>query len=154
MELNQLKRPKGLKASRRVGRGGTRGKTAGRGTKGQKARAGAKFRPEWRDIIKKIPKRRGYGRNRSRTVVPRTAIATVNLASLSKSFEDGSLVTPALLVKAKLVRRISGKTPEVKILGNGSLDIKLSFEGVLVSETAKAAIDKAGGTINPKAKVK
>ncbi|TAJ14301.1 50S ribosomal protein L15, partial [Patescibacteria group bacterium] len=55
MELNQLKRPKGLKASRRVGRGGTRGKTSGRGTKGQKARAGAKFRPEWRDIIKKIP---------------------------------------------------------------------------------------------------
>jgi len=44
-----------------VGRGGKRGKTAGRGTKGQNARAGRKKRPELRDIIKKLPKRRGYG---------------------------------------------------------------------------------------------
>ncbi len=49
------------KTSRQVGRGGTRGKTAGRGTKGQNARAGRKKRPELRDIIKRIPKLRGRG---------------------------------------------------------------------------------------------
>ena len=63
--LNQLQRPKGLERPyRRVGRGqaSTRGKTSGRGGKGQTARAGNKRRPELRDIIKKLPKRRGYGK--------------------------------------------------------------------------------------------
>ena len=60
MELNSFTRSKGLMKSRRVGRGGKRGKTSGRGGKGQTARSGNKIRPEWRDLIKKIPKRRGY----------------------------------------------------------------------------------------------
>lgn len=147
MELHTLTRPKSLARSRRVGRGGKRGKTSGRGAKGQKARAGAKFRPEWRDIIKKIPKRRGYGRNRSRTAVPRIRFATVNFDTLSRQFKAGDVVTPIALVKAGIVRRISGKVPPVKILARGELSKKVSFEGVLISAAAKAAIEKAGGTI-------
>ena len=147
MELNSLTRPKGLMKSRRVGRGGKRGKTSGRGTKGQKARAGAKFRPEWRDIIKKIPKRRGYGRNRSRTAVPRIRPAVVNFDMLSRKFKDSDVISPINLVRKSLVRRIAGKTPVVKILAKGKLGVKLSFEGVLLSDKAKAAIEKAGGTV-------
>lgn len=60
MQLNTLKRENPNKKARQVGRGGTRGKTAGRGGKGQTARAGNKRRPQMRDIIKKIPKLRGY----------------------------------------------------------------------------------------------
>lgn len=147
MELHTLTRSKSNATSRRVGRGGKRGKTSGRGAKGQKSRAGAKFRPEWRDIIKKIPKRRGYGRNRSRTAVPRIRFATVNFDTLSRQFKAGDVVTPIALVKAGLVRRISGKVPPVKILARGELSNKISFEGVLISAAAKALIEKAGGTI-------
>ena len=63
MQIHNIKRKTKNKKSVSVGRGGTRGKTSGRGTKGQNARAGHKKRPELRDIIKKIPKLRGRGRN-------------------------------------------------------------------------------------------
>ena len=61
MQFHTLKRKTKNKKSKQVGRGGTRGKTAGRGTKGQNARAGRKKRPELRDIIKRVPKLRGRG---------------------------------------------------------------------------------------------
>ena len=63
MQFHNLKNKTKRKYARQVGRGGTRGKTAGRGTKGQNARAGRKKRPEMRDIIKRIPKLRGRGRS-------------------------------------------------------------------------------------------
>jgi large subunit ribosomal protein L15 len=63
MQLNTLKRNHPNKKSKQVGRGGTRGKTSGRGTKGQNARAGRKKRPELRDFIKRFPKLRGRGVN-------------------------------------------------------------------------------------------
>lgn len=63
MQFHTLKRKTANKKSRQVGRGGTRGKTSGRGTKGQNARAGRKKRPELRDFIKRFPKLRGRGVN-------------------------------------------------------------------------------------------
>lgn len=63
MQFHTLKPRTKNKKSRQVGRGGKRGKTSGRGTKGQNARAGRKKRPEMRDIIKRIPKLRGRGVN-------------------------------------------------------------------------------------------
>ena len=63
MQFHNLKAKTKRKYVRQVGRGGTRGKTAGRGTKGQNARAGRKKRPEMRDIIKRIPKLRGRGKS-------------------------------------------------------------------------------------------
>src|SRR3989344_9338387 len=107
MELNTLKSSKANRQTKRVGRGGKRGKTAGRGTKGQKARGGNKRRPEWRDIIKKLPKRRGYGKNRARTVVPRVPVAAINLKTLSSNFKDGAVVSLTTLMKAGLLRRVS-----------------------------------------------
>src|SRR3989344_9528113 len=81
-----------------VGRGGKRGKTSGRGGKGQTARAGHKIRPEMRDLIKKIPKRRGHGRNRSRTVrEERTVYIPINLKTLEAVFGAGEKIYPATL---------------------------------------------------------
>lgn len=67
MQFHSLKRKTPNKKSRQVGRGGTRGKTSGRGTKGQNARAGHKNRPELRDFIKRIPKLRGRGKNSNKS---------------------------------------------------------------------------------------
>ncbi len=63
MQFHTLKRHTPNKKSKQVGRGGTRGKTSGRGTKGQNARAGRKKRPELRDFIKRVPKLRGRGKS-------------------------------------------------------------------------------------------
>ena len=60
MQLHEIKPKHKLKKSKRVGRGGKRGTYCGKGIKGQKSRAGAKIRPELRDLVKKIPKVRGY----------------------------------------------------------------------------------------------
>lgn len=146
MELNSISKYTGGRPKARVGRGGKRGKTAGRGTKGQKARAGNKRRPEWRDIIKKLPKRRGYGKNRARTVVPSMEARVLSLEAVSKRFNDNDTVTVKALMKAKLVRRTSGKIPPVKILGAGETK-KLNFEGITLSASAREAVEKKGGTV-------
>ena len=133
----------------RVGRGGKRGKTAGRGTKGQNARAGRKKRPELRDIIKKLPKRRGYGKNRGRTVVGTRPDATViSLERLEALFETGAEVTPETLQAHDLVARFGRALAPVKIVATGSLSKKLNFKGCAVSAGARVAIEKAGGTIS------
>ena len=133
----------------RVGRGGKRGKTSGRGTKGQNARAGHKNRPESRDMLKKIPKRRGFGKNRSRTVKPQLIYTPVNLAKLEALFAAGDVVSPVSLMQKGLVRSKGGYILPVKILGTGSLTKALSIKGCIFSETAKSAIEAAGGSIAP-----
>jgi large subunit ribosomal protein L15 len=147
MELHSIGKSGRIEKKTRVGRGGKRGKTAGRGTKGQKARAGNKRRPEWRDIIKKIPKLRGHGKNRADTALPKGAQRAINLDALSKTFKDGDVVSLTTLMRARLVKRSGGKVPTVKILGNGELTKKLKIEGVVVSASAKAAIEAKGGTV-------
>jgi len=147
MQLHELIKKTISARTHRVGRGGKRGKTSGRGGKGQTARAGNKPRPQWRDIIKKIPKRRGYGENRGRTVVPEASYAVVNLSALNAHFHDGDTVTPRALLASGLVRKSSGKMSRVKILSTGALDKKLIFENVIFSEKARAVALKAGGTI-------
>lgn len=68
MQLHTIKSKTPRKKSRLIGRGGKRGKTAGRGTKGQNARAGRKKRPELRDFIKRFPKLRGRGKNSLKSI--------------------------------------------------------------------------------------
>jgi large subunit ribosomal protein L15 len=134
--------------SARVGRGGTRGKTSGRGTKGQNARAGHKKRPEMRDLLKKLPKRRGYGKNRSRTV--RTDMfpyAPINLSKLESVFAAGDTVTPLVLNKKGIVGTKGGRILPIKLLGTGTLTKKLSISGIMASASAKAAVEAAGGSL-------
>lgn len=131
-----------------VARGGKRGKTSGRGGKGQTARAGNKRRPEWRDIIKRLPKLRGRGVNSNKTVMTNSQRPfIVNLGHLENNFKAGDAVSPAILVEKGIVKTWSGKVMRVKILGDGEITKALKITGCSVSDTAKAAITKAGGTI-------
>lgn len=141
MQLHTLKREHPNKKAKQVGRGGTRGKTSGRGGKGQTARAGNKRRPQMRDIIKKMPKLRGY-----RFSSPSIKASPVNVSSLNV-FGAGEIVNPKSLFEKNLVRKLGGVLPKVKILGNGDLTVKVSIEGCFVSGSARAKIEKAGGSI-------
>ena len=80
MQIHNLKRTHKNKKDRIVGRGGKHAKTSGRGGKGQTARAGHRVRPAMRDIIKKLPKLRGHGKNRAKSVFYRGPIAVVNVS--------------------------------------------------------------------------
>lgn len=115
--------------------------------KGQKSRTGNSTRPELRDIIKKYPKRRGYGKNRARTVVPNRGFQGVNLDALSRAFDAGAIVSVETLLQKGLVRRVGGKAPKVKVLARGALAHALSVKGVSVSAHAREAIQKAGGSV-------
>ncbi len=135
MQSHTLKRTTPNQKSKTVGRGGTRGKTAGRGTKGQNARAGHKKRPEIRDFIKRIPKLRGRGKNINTSI--QTKATVFNVRDLNKMFKAGDVVSPKTLKVRGLV----------KILGAGALDKKLTIEGCDISAGARAIVEKAGGTI-------
>lgn len=145
MQLHELKRHTKNRKSRLIGRGGKRGTTSGRGTKGQIARAGHKVRPELRDIIKKLPKLRGRGKNSNLSIKAKSA--TVTLLVLNKNFNNGETVTPLTLLEKKLVRPVNGRLPKVKVLVSGDLTKKLTFKNCSISAPAKVLIEKAGGTI-------
>jgi len=142
MQIHQLKRTDNLTKGKRIGRGGKRGTTSGRGTKGQMARSGHKLYPELRDAIKKLPKLRGY-----RFKSFQTKSVPVNLRAIENNFEAGANITPEELVAKKLVNLKAGKIPAIKLLGSGNLSKKLTFSGLLVSASAKEKIEKAGGEI-------
>lgn len=147
--LNLLKR-KTQKKKKRVGRGqgSKRGKTSGRGTKGQNARAGRKKRPEIRDFIKKLPKRRGYGKNRARgTIGGKVLPVVVTLSQIDKAFSGGEVVSPTALAEKKVIPVRGGKLPKVKIVATGEIGKKVSIEKCAVSAGARKAIESAGGSV-------
>jgi len=135
MQLHQIK-PKNInKDKKRVGRGGKRGTFSGKGAKGQLARAGRKLRPELREIVKKIPKTRGYD-FKSFRIKPQI----VNLEDLDKKFKDGEIVNPETLLEKGLIAKINNKMPAVKILGNGKLTKKIKAENCKMSASAKKVL--------------
>ena len=141
MQLQDIQFKK-IKKKKRVGRGGKRGKTSGRGMNGQKSRSGANLRPAERDFIKKIPKLRGYKFN---SFAKRPVILSVS--SLSNKFKDGDLITPEALIEKGLISKRGGKIPSVKILGNGDISIKLNVERCFVSSSAREKIEAKGGVV-------
>jgi large subunit ribosomal protein L15 len=142
MQLHELQRKTPNKAGKRVGRGGIRGKTSGRGTKGQKARAGHRIRPDVREKLKKLPKLRGYQLN---SIATKPSV--VNVAALEKFFAAGDTINPKTLLERGLVRARKGTVPTVKILGDGELTKKLTVAGCTVSGIAKEKVEKAGGSV-------
>lgn len=137
MQIHTLHPHTRRRPSHRVGRGGKRGTYSGRGIKGLGARAGGKFRAEERDVIKKIPKLRGY---RFRSVGRKRAV--VNADALAAAFKDGETVSPATLLERGLVRRVGGKIPAVKILGRGEIKKRLVYKDVLFSAAASLKIPR------------
>lgn len=147
MQLHELQRKTPNKGSKRIGRGRSsgKGKTAGRGTKGQNARAGHKKRPEIREQLKKIPKLRGRGVHGLYSFQARPII--LNVSALEAAFAAGDAINPKALVERGLVAARGGKTPKIKILGDGELTKKLVVSGCTVSGSAKEKIESAGGSV-------
>ena len=139
MKLNELKPAEGSRQVRnRVGRGTSsgNGKTAGRGQKGQKARGKVRlgFEGGQMPLFRRMPKR-GFKN------INRVGYAVVNIEKLNK-FEDGTEVTPTLLVESGIVKN---EKDGIKILGNGELKKKLTVKANKFSASAKSAIEAAGG---------
>lgn len=144
MELSNLRPAEGSKHSdafrRGRGHGSGNGKTAGKGHKGQKARSGGGVRPGFEGgqmpLYRRLPKR-GFKNRNSKEII------AINVDVLNR-FEDGTDVTVETLLES---RAISKAGDGVKILGNGELTKKLNVKVNAVSETAKAKIEAAGGTV-------
>jgi large subunit ribosomal protein L15 len=146
MQIHNLKRKTENYKSKQVGRGGKRGKTSGRGTKGQDSRSGHKKRPELRDFIKRIPKMRGRGKNSFKSFAVRAV--PVTLSQIDANFSANDRIEPSTLVSKGVVERTEGRFPRIKILGGGEITKKFIVSGCEISGSAKAAIEKAGGIVH------
>ncbi len=130
MQLHQLKSNHRKYPKPRVGRGGKRGTTSGRGQKGQKSRSGHRIRPAERDYIQRLPKLRGSQNLR----LVQKERAVINVGDLEKRV-SGNMVDPNVL-------------PDInKILGDGELKKAFTVKGIKVSKSAQEKIEKAGGKI-------
>ena len=142
MKLHELSPVEGSKKkSKRIGRGHGSGwgKTAGRGHKGQKARSGGSIRPGFEGgqmpLQRRVPKR-GFNNIFAKNVV------AINLSVLNRKFNDGDTVDFEALKAAGIVKN---GFDAVKVLGNGKLEKQLTVKVSAYSESAKAAIEAAGG---------
>ncbi len=143
-DLSNLSPVKGaVKKKKRVARGSGSGlgKTAGRGEKGQKSRSGG-VKPRYFEggqmpLYRRLPKR-GFKN------IWRVQFEIVNLKHIEERYSDGEVVSPKTLKEKNLIK---GKGP-VKILGDGNLTKKVTFEGVVFSKKAKEKIGNTGGSSN------
>ena len=143
MELSNLRPAEGSKHSdnfrRGRGHGSGNGKTAGKGHKGQLARSGHKkpgFEGGQMPLYRRLPKR-GFKNRYSKENVG------INVDALNR-YEDGAVVTVETMIETGLV---SNPRDGVKILGNGEVTKKLTVKANAFSESAKAKIEAAGGTV-------
>ena len=141
MKLHELERNIGATHDKkRVGRGpgSGLGKTSGRGQKGQKARSGGSINPVFEGgqlpLYRRLPKR-GFTNGKFRT-----KYAVINLSDLNR-FEDGTVVTPALLKETGLIKN---QLDGIKILSNGKLERKLTIQAHKFSTTALEKIKESG----------
>ena len=141
IKLHDLRPAKGSnKAKTRVGRGeASKGKTAGRGTKGTKARkqVSAAFEGGQMPLQMRLPKLKGF-KNPNKV-----DYQVVNVSDLEKAFPQGGDITVADIVASGLVR----KNELVKVLGNGDISVKLNVTAHKFSGSAKEKIEAAGGSI-------
>ena len=142
MKLHELSPAAGSKKEvKRIGRGAGsgQGKTAGKGHKGQKARAGRGMRPGFEGgqmpLQRRVPKR-GF------VNIFGKEFSIVNVSALDQSFEDGAVVDIDALIEKGLVKKV---LDGVKILGNGEISKKLPVQVNAYSEAAKQKIEAAGG---------
>lgn len=145
MELHDLRPDAGAKKKRkRVGRGiaAGQGKTAGRGTKGQKARSGGGkgvyFEGGQLPLARRLPYKRGF------TNIRKVYYKPVNLKHLAEFDFEGTTVTPELMAALGLIKKPSDP---VVILGDGDLDVAINVQAHRISDSARTKIEAAGGTV-------
>jgi large subunit ribosomal protein L15 len=138
MKLHSL--PSSHKRVQRVGRGGKRGTTAGRGSHGQRSRAGHRIRPAERDLILRIPKMRGY-RNKPKSET--TKVFNLEELAVLKSYAKAGapLEVDIMLLKTAGLRGKQFKG-EVKILANGEVAFPMLIKGIKISKSAQAKLEK------------
>ena len=142
MKLNELKYNEGSKKDiKRLGRGSSSGtgKTSGKGHKGQNARSGGGVKPTFEGgqlpLYRRLPKR-GFSNAMFKTTYSIRNVSDLNM------FDEGTVVTPELLKEMGIIKKqLSG----VKVLGNGSLEKKLTVRANVFSNSAKEKIEAAGG---------
>ena len=143
MQLHELKIERN-KGKKRIGRGGKRGTTSGRGQKGQKSRAGHSIRPAYQDLILKIPKKRGF---RNKPTSPRPLVLSISeLSRRAKLLKKQGPVEISMETLAQLKLIPQSYKGKVKILG-GETDLAMNLKGMNISEGAKKILIKAGGKI-------
>ncbi len=139
MLLNELQPKHAIRRKqKRVGRGGKRGTTAGRGQKGQRARSGHRIRPAERDLLIRIPKLRGVKNLRKS---PEAVV--LNVGELSRVFPAG-IIDKKVLMELGIIRSAAVR---VKILGAGETKKAFTVSGVELSAEARKKIEAAGGSI-------
>lgn len=136
-----------VKKRKRVGRGGERGGTSGKGHKGQKARSGGSLRRGFEGG--QMPKYRRLPKRGFNNAVFTVRYEIVNLDDLERVFQAGQTVSAQTLTERGLIKPGKDRvaTCRIKILGSGTLTKKLDVHAHGMSATAKAAIEKVGGTI-------
>ena len=142
MKLHELSPAAGSKKEvKRIGRGAGsgQGKTAGKGHKGQKARAGRGMRPGFEGG--QMPRQRRVPKRGFVNIFGKE-FSIVNVSALDQSFEDGAVVDIDALIEKGLVKKV---LDGVKILGNGEISKKLTVQVNAYSEAAKQKIEAAGG---------
>ena len=144
MKLHELEKNIGAthRAKRKgLGRGSGNGNTSGRGQKGQNSRSGGGVRANFEGgqipLYRRLPKR-GFTNAKFKTTY-----AVINVSDLNR-FEDGTVVTPALLKETGLLKN---QLDGVKVLGNGTLEKKLTIQANKFSKEAIEKINKAGSKI-------
>ena len=143
MKLHELSSVPGSTRRRKIvgrGPGSGMGKTSTRGEKGQKARSGGGVKPWFEGgqtpLYKRVP-RRGFSNKRFET-----RYAIINVSDLNR-FKDGEVVTPELLKESGLVKKeLSG----IKVLGNGTLEKKLTVKANVFTNSAITKIEEMGGS--------
>ena len=149
MRLHTIKPAKGSTHRKKIvgrGRSSGHGKTSSRGHKGQKARSGSAIRPGFEGgqmpLHRRLPKR-GFS-----NAAFKTTYQVFNLDRLDEKFEDGALINEASLREKKILKgRFRHAWDGIKILGDGDVKKKWTFEVDKVSESARQKIEAAGGTI-------
>ncbi|MGH9327627.1 MAG: 50S ribosomal protein L15 [Terriglobia bacterium] len=143
MHIGTIQPPRGARKRRKrvgFGMGSGHGKTATRGSKGQKSRAGSRLRPGFEGgqmpLQRRLPKR-GF------TNIFKKRYTVVNVGDLA-DWDPGQVVTPEALLKAGFIKKIGDG---VKVLGDGDLGSPLNISAHLFSKSAREKIEKAGGKV-------
>ena len=162
MNLSELKSNTLRKSGKRVGRGGKRGTYSGKGSKGQKSRAGAGFKSGFRGgdnrIWQLFPKQRGASKKpgrggnirihtKHRYYQLRHDKSPVFNLDFFNRFDDGQIINPKILAERGFIEDSAKSDKFIKVLGNGELRKKLDFQGFKFSGSAKLKIAKTGGKI-------
>lgn len=144
MQIHTLQLKTKKKKRKEVGRGGKKGSYSGRGMKGQKARSGVSINPLFEGgrstLVDHMKKKKGFLSLKAKTIV-------ISLSKIEDKFKDGEVISRESLKKAGLLGKIKA-SDTVKLLGSTAITKKIVVKKeVLLSKSALASIEKAGGTL-------